>query len=251
MDHLCNLASDNSLGESSVNSSTFCHVIFHTWELCKFEWRQREGKWNDLLVIDIEIGVMHTRNPAGGFSISVLSYLQIPLISFQTKLQVTVCCLNGLDYSEISSDLKIDRIIGAFDEVSTFHYTEIFLCIHYVQTYHPKDINAQRHPTHLREHDFSHVIIWDCLVPGFSLWGKYQILWIKKNAVLKINVYCIISKMSNCEFLHNYEQYLAQCSKDEEIPDIAEELVTLEDILKSATRKIKSHEVAARGIQSM
>lgn len=54
--------------------------------------------------------------------------------------------------------------------------------------------------------------------------------------------------MSNCVFLHNYKQYLAYCSKNEEIPDIAEEIVTLEDISKSAARKMKSHEVAIWGI---
>lgn len=44
--------------------------------------------------------------------------------------------------------------------------------------------------------------------------------------------------------LHNYKQYLAQCSKDEEIPENAEEVVT-SDISKGAARKVKSHEAAA------
>lgn len=51
--------------------------------------------------------------------------------------------------------------------------------------------------------------------------------------------------MFNCEFLHNYKKYLAYCSKNQGIPGIAGEIVTLEEISKGAARKMKSHEVAS------
>lgn len=119
------------------------------------------------------------------------------------------CCLNGLDYSKVSPDLKIDRTIGAFEEAWTFHYTEKFFCIHYYFHYsllfiiHYLDLSCKRNQWGIQP--TCENMLFSCCHYGtvwsqVSLWRKYQILCIKKNAVLKSNVYCMISKISNCEF---------------------------------------------------